>query len=233
MSSAPIFLTLQNKKQLTHDVFELEYTCQDALPILPGQFLLCDTAWDPKLRRSYSVSWADEKSVFFIIKRLSDGKGGSVAICDQEIGHEMQVWWPMGRFVLQENEHPKVFIGTGTGFAPLYFMLKYSLEKKGEMFFLFGVRELRDVFYQKELYKWSEWSWFEYQIYCSRETSSLPDKHREWRITEYLTPECVSKLNKTHETEFYICGSPAMVTEVRSMLDLYGISKEKIFFEQY
>jgi len=35
----------------------------------------------------------------------------------------MQVWGPMGRFVLQENTFPKVFIGTGTGFAPLYFML--------------------------------------------------------------------------------------------------------------
>ena len=35
----------------------------------------------------------------------------------------------MGRFILQENTFPKVFIGTGTGFAPLYFMLKYSLKK--------------------------------------------------------------------------------------------------------
>ncbi len=59
MPPAPIFLTLQNKKQLTHDVFELEYSSQDSFSILPGQFLLCDTAGDPKLRRSYSVSWAE------------------------------------------------------------------------------------------------------------------------------------------------------------------------------
>lgn len=68
----------------------------------------------------------------------------------------------MGHFILRENAFPKVFIGTGTGFAPLYFMLKHSLdkrdeikEKKGGMFFLFGVRELRDVFYTEELQKWS------------------------------------------------------------------------------
>jgi ferredoxin-NADP reductase len=35
----------------------------------------------------------------------------------------------MGRFVLQQNDNPKVFIGTGTGFAPLYFMMKSLLVK--------------------------------------------------------------------------------------------------------
>ena len=59
MPPAPIILTLQNKKQLTHDVFELEYSSQGSLSVLPGQFLLCDTAGDPRLRRSYSVSWAE------------------------------------------------------------------------------------------------------------------------------------------------------------------------------
>jgi len=68
----------------------------------------------------------------------------------------------MGHFVLRENTSPKVFIGTGTGFAPLYFMLKTQIQstnykrQDGGLFFLFGVRELRDVFYQEELQQWSE-----------------------------------------------------------------------------
>lgn len=74
MVALPIFLTLQNKKQLTHDVYELEYLNEEKFDISPGQFLLCDTSGDPKSRRSYSVSWAEGESVFFIIKRLPDGK---------------------------------------------------------------------------------------------------------------------------------------------------------------
>lgn len=58
MVPLPIFLTLHAKKKLTHDVYELEYRSEDALTIFPGQFLLCDTSGDPKLKRSYSVSWA-------------------------------------------------------------------------------------------------------------------------------------------------------------------------------
>lgn len=91
MVASPIFLTLQGRKQLTHDVYELEYR-SETLSILPGQFLLCDTSSDPKLKRSYSVSWTQGNSFFFIIKRIPDGAGGSVAICDQLIGHRMQVW---------------------------------------------------------------------------------------------------------------------------------------------
>lgn len=72
MAPPPIFLTLKNKKQLTHDVYELEYTSEENIALLPGQFLLCDTSGDPKFRRSYSVSWASEKQIFFIIKRLPE-----------------------------------------------------------------------------------------------------------------------------------------------------------------
>jgi ferredoxin-NADP reductase len=35
------------------------------------------------------------------------------------------------------------------------------------------------------------------------------------------------------DTEFYICGSPAMVAEVRAILKNSGIADEKVFFEQY
>jgi len=143
MAVPSIFTTLKNKKQLTHDVYELEYESDVDLNILPGQFLLCDTSGEPKQRRSYSVSWSEEKSIFFIVKRLPEGKGGSMAICDQEIGCRMQVWGPMGRFILQDTSYPKVFIGTGTGFAPLYFMLRSEMQKTKDksqnngLFFLF------------------------------------------------------------------------------------------------
>ncbi len=59
----------------------------------------------------------------------------------------MEVWGPLGGFVLQKTNFPKVFIGTGTGFAPLYFQMRSLLQNhtKVPLFFLFGVREIRDV----------------------------------------------------------------------------------------
>lgn len=107
---------------------------------------------------------------------------------------------------------------------------------------------MRDVFYLDQLQVWARDPVFNYEIYCSRETSPLtpllkgegngteagwPAKHQLGRVTDHLLPETIADWNSTGETEFYICGSPAMVTEVRDILALHGISKEKVFFEQY
>jgi|GEM_PF-2690184 len=112
-------------------------------------------------------------------------------------------------------------------------LLRRTGEQRGESFFLFGVRELCDVFYQEELQKWSEESSFDYDIYCSRETSLLPEKHHRGRVTDFFKLHTSHFTLQTPEAEYYICGSPAMVTEVRSILSLYGVDDKKVFFEQY
>lgn len=85
-------LVLTQKNQLTHNVWELIYASEKSLGDVAGQFLLCDCdAEDPRKKRSYSISWAGDNQYEFIIKREEHGTGGSVAICDQKVGHEMKV----------------------------------------------------------------------------------------------------------------------------------------------
>jgi len=226
------FITLAGKKQLTHDVYELIYECEEDIQIAPGQFLLCDTdTTNPKLKRSYSVSYSAWRNIHFIIKALPDGQGGSKAICQQTIGHTMQVWWPLGNFILPISITETVtFIGTGTGFAPLYFQAKSLLENHPDMkvMFIFWVREEKDLFYQEILEEWSKkYPHFSYHFCLSRWKE---DNYYIWRVTDYLknTPDII-----TTQTIYSICGSPAMVYEVREILSSRFIEKEKIFFEQY
>jgi NAD(P)H-flavin reductase len=123
----------------------------------------------------------------------------------------------MGHFILRDTPCPKVFIGTGTGFAPLYFQLRAQLSHEPTIptFFLFGVREFGDVFYQGQLEDWYQtFSAFDYEIFLSREELEF-EKYNVGRVTNYLIPESIAELNSDSNTEFYICGSPAMVTEVR------------------
>lgn len=226
------FITLANKKQLTHDVYELIYDCDEEKIIIPGQFLLCDTdATNSRLRRSYSLADYAWEQIHFIIKALPDGKGGSKAICEQTLGHSMQVWWPMGSFTLPDSHEEKiVFIGTGTGFAPLYFQAKTLLEKNPtrEIVFIFWVREEKDLFYEEVFQEWSEkYPHFTYQLCLSQWTQ---DRYHRWRVTEYL--KNTSQLIQPH-CLYSICGNPAMVSEVREILSSGGILKECIFFEQY
>lgn len=135
---------------------------------------------------------------------------------------------PMGHFILRETQAPKCFIGTGTGFAPLYFQLRKlaDISPNVSTRFVFGVREEKDLFYDEEI------SWLRKAMknllvdyYLSRQVSP---KAKNGYVTAFLTPE-----NIANYEEFYICGSPAMVKEARTKLTELGVAKEKIFFEQF
>lgn len=231
------FIHLVQKIHLTYDVCELIYTTQEPIDILPGQFLFCETdVQTPHLRRAYSVSYADEKHIHFIIKKIPGGKGGSKAICDQEIGHSMQVWWPAGSFVLpslKKSEH-SVFIGTGTGFAPLYFQAKTLLEKNPlqKISFIFGVREEKDIFYNEIVQEWAQkYPNFAFHFCLSQPENTLSLEYFHGRVTDYIQSH--PTLYILQEAIYSICGSPAMVKEIREILQQTGIDEKKIFFEQY
>lgn len=134
----------------------------------------------------------------------------------------------MGHFTLRETNVSKCFIGTGTGFAPLYYQLLQSakLGYRQKMAFVFGVRTLEDVFYEDELRALSPaFSELVLRKYLSQ--SDAPGFEKGY-VTDFLIPK-----NVTEYAEFYVCGSPAMVKDVRTKLAELGVSKENVFFEQY
>ncbi len=251
--------TLIAKKSLTHDVFELIYTCPDLEkePPKPGQYVMFQLA--PGLNRAYSIasvnitspdSETEESapSTFtLIIKRIVDGRGSPI-ICDAPVWSILNGMIPLGHFVLRNTQANKCFIGTGTGFAPLYCQIlecqklaELSLEQGGwgwvlpRVAFHFWVRSERDTFYTNELLNLVEtMTGFEYIQYLSRPESqpaNLPIS-KPATLQGYVT-DWITEANIRDYSEFYICGSPAMVESARNKLTSLGVSKEVIYWEQY
>ncbi len=218
--------TLIRKKELTHDVFELEYSCSDLMTELPlaGQYVMFQLT--PWLNRSYSFASYTQTTFTLIIKKIPLGKG-SPMICDASLWDVFSGILPLGHFVLKSHEASRCFIGTGTGFAPLYAMI-LELDKAGipwKNTFLYGVREERDGFYTEEMIKLEATFGLDFELFFSRDEKSYA---RKWYVTDWITPENIWKFE-----EFYICGSPEMVKSARERLESLGIKKESIFFEQY
>jgi NAD(P)H-flavin reductase len=105
--------TLIAKRSLTHDVYELVYSCPDIAKESPkpGQYVMFQLA--PGLNRSYSLASFTPDSFTLVIKRVVEGKGSSI-ICDAPIGQVFSGMLPLGHFVLRDTIVPKCFIGTGT-----------------------------------------------------------------------------------------------------------------------
>lgn len=219
---------LISKKMLTHDVFELTFKANESEESEAGQFVtftLFSEEWK-KIKRAYSIAYQENETLTFIIKRLENGKWWSKAICDLEEWTEIDGMFPLWIFTLKKEKQSKLFIGTGTWFAPLYFQIKKALEAwiKEKMHFIFGVRHKEDVFYKNELDSIIEKnSNFSYEIYLSRDESEW---FKKWYVTDFLTEENTEDYN-----EFYICGSPAMVTDSQNKLNSLG--KINVFSEEY
>ncbi len=196
------------------------------ISIEPGQYTLFLLPVS-KLRRAYSIGYSDGRIFTYIIKQVENGVG-STEICSLKIGDTITGMIPLGHFMLKKNNTPKLFIGTGTGFAPLHFQIRSMMDSNIEtpLLFIFGIRTKSDIFYTEKLNQMKEqYPMFDYRIYLSQEDvkDTLLGRVTDFLITENITPY----------GEFYICGSPAMVKDTREKLERCGIEKEKVFFEQF
>lgn len=219
--------TLIQKKYLTSEVFELVYESKNDFEIIPGQFI---TFLLPKtgFARAYSVLYKEEKKIFFIIKRLENGRWWSKEICDYNIGIILHWLGPAGHFIDSKKEVNKLYLATGTGIVPLYFLVKDLLSKwyKKNLKIIFGNRTFGDIYYLNELLELkNKFSNFDFEIFLSREQKVWFQK---WYISSFLTQK-----NKNNFQEFYICGNPNMVDEVENILKNSWVLQENIFKEKY
>jgi ferredoxin-NADP reductase len=234
--------TLLDKVVLTHDVYELTYGCENLStePPKPGQYVMFQLA--PGLNRAYSLAASSIKDNTFtlIIKRVAEGKW-SPLICNAEIGSVFQGMIPLGHFVLRDTPQSKCFIGTGTGFAPLYYMIKNVSENAltRSMKFIFWVRSEEDIFYSDVLDEiHTSLEDFQYIQYLSRPKNLANQnelKTENWKLKTHIgyVTDWITRENIALYEEFYICGSPAMVKDARGKLEELWVSKEQIFWEQF
>ncbi len=218
---------LQEKKQLTHDVYELKYVSDTDMSHVPWQFVTFILP-DGIGGRSYSVLSADKNEFVLIIKRVADGKKGSITLCDAEVGTSYKWVGPVGKFVLSEEKNAKLFAGTGTGVVPLYNQILTSLESGNtkDICLLFWVRKETDLFYQEQFNSLSEkYNNFEVKYALSRE--SIEGYHHGY-ITDFVDTDLSQRFD-----EAYLCWAPVVVDSMEEVLKKYDFDQEKIYTEKY
>lgn len=188
---------LVQKEMLTAHVVKLVFVTSSDIAAVAWQFInLVFPDPDGEFRRSYSVVYQKWNTIILIIKLTEYGRG-SRKLRNLEVGDTLGILGPFGSFTLKDTSAKKVFLATGTGLSPIIHMME-SLPSEVSKVLYFGVEKSSDIFYQKEL---SLIENLEVHIFLSREEN--PQYHFG-RID-------VSNLGLPMNTEFYICGNPAMI----------------------
>lgn len=208
-----------NHTLLTHDVMELVIDVRQELDITPGQWALLtlqDTQWT--FNRAYSIVDYDVdqwSTMIVLVVKLINGRWTSL-LQNVHIGDTIKLKGVYGKFMLQQTDTPKFFIGTWTGIAPLLNIAKHTSAKEKHLFF--SVPLGKDVFYEDRMKSIHD---LVYEIHTTRE--NVP-----WYASGRLDLE---KLSIPKNAEIYVCGGPKIVEEIVEKLKALG--QMNIFVEKF
>ncbi len=159
--------------------------------------------------RTYSIAFeTQEDELRFLIRRIPAGRVSDYlsrlrpgdAVCVSEPFVWFRPW--------QTGKEPFVFIATGTGMAPVLSCLR-SFPHRSPLRCLWGVRKLADAVYAETLAEVCTLS-----LAVSREDAA---PHLCCRVTGLL-----NDLPEADWLHYFLCGSEAMITETKGILERQG-----------
>jgi ferredoxin-NADP reductase len=227
---------LVETRPLAADVlhFQLETPGAERFEFRPGQHVCLSVAFqDGAEDRYYSIaSPPREDNRFELCVAITDDACGR-ALAALEPGAELRCWGPSGRFALRDPLRNSLFIGTGTGVAPLRSMILSVLEGSDRgarnLALLLGARSPERLLYREELERLAaDLDHFEFWPTLTRANGDWAG--RRGRVLMHLA-DALS--DRHHETDVYLCGQPEMVAEVREQLLAAGLDEAALFYEEY
>jgi NAD(P)H-flavin reductase len=199
-----------------------------------GQYILLEIPTSAR-KRQYSITSAPrlDHAIQLLVEIVENGQA-SEYLEQIPIGEQVSFWAPAGEFVIKEevqnSQDPLVFVGTGSGLAPLRSLILDQLrtkEAKRPIKLHWGMRQASDLFwldYFEELRK--NYSNFSYDI-----TLSQPPEG--WTLCKGRVTNCLSVHELLPNAHYYICGNPGMIEDSMKVLKERGITDDHMHHEKF
>lgn len=223
-----------SKVNLVGDAWLVKFSFEEKIELIPGQYISLRVSPEG-MRRSYSVAKVcDENSIELLVDVFPMGVG-SRYILGLDIGDTVEILGFLGNFVVDHRLLSGIkrvlFIGTGSGIAPLKPMAENLLENEafaGEVRLIWGMRSEAELYWQKEFENLVSTSKnFNFDLVLSRPSES-------WTGNKGRVGALVGTLvDNWEKTLVYLCGSPEMIGEMVTMLEKKGVPENQIFYEKY
>ena len=205
------------------------------MPHLPGQFVSClvPVPGAAPLSRAYSLASSPEDALLELALDLVPGGPGSRHLFGLAPGDTVNVRGPFGSFVLDEPPAGElVFVGDGSGIAPIRPMVRRALERGGTqpIRVLQGAASELDLLYGDELAAWAaahaRLAW-EAVLHAPASEGAGPSRLEALVVERFVVD------NADRERHFWICGVGEQVRRMREALRGAGYERRTIHCEQW
>jgi len=256
------FANVLSNEIIAEDTHHVTFSADKDLKFEAGQFFNLklknpdETSKMPFIFRGYSIASSPSKLPTFdlcvkVVKFKDRDTGeastgvGSGFLGKLTEGVSVEFIGPFGHFSKKSRVKKTVMLATGTGIAPMRAICEElsELQFPTKTLLLYGVSNSEFVCYNSFFQKLADMHEnFEYKLFISRETEAQISAlkklniYNNTKIFSGRITDGVSELPIVNckNTDFLICGNPAMVKQVRSILkDEKNVEKSDIVTEQY
>ncbi|KAA6185271.1 CDP-6-deoxy-delta-3,4-glucoseen reductase [Thiohalocapsa marina] len=221
------------KTRLNHDVVRLGLKLPEGqrLQFLAGQYL--EFILSDGRKRAFSMANAphDDALVELHVRRVPGGEFTDFLFDELPEKAILRIQGPLGTFVLREHsERPMIFIGGGTGFAPIKGMLEHAFHAgiQRPMTLYWGARARRDLYLPDLPQRWAA----EHANFSYVPVLSEPDA--DWDGRRGLVHEAVLEDHPDiADYDVYLSGPPVMVEAGRSAFEGRGLGMDHMFSDAF
>ncbi len=231
-------LCCTGKRLIAPNVYELRFIKPEHFTFKAGQFVLFDV---PLIEtpadiqpRAYSIASAPaDPELLFAIQLKPGGRASAWVEHVVSEGSVISAKGPFGFFTIDpESKHQLVLLATGAGVVPFRSHIRWLLlEEKSSMpiRLVFGGRHEENLFWMNEFRELARvHPHFHFH-------PSLTQPSAEWKGEEgRVQAVCERLIADFSNVNLYVCGSPAMVADVKkTALDVWHMEKKNVHTEGY
>lgn len=218
---------------LAHDVVRLKLKLPQSqrLQFLAGQYL--DFLLSDGRRRAFSIANAphDDEFIELHIRHVDGGAFTDWVFSQMQERSILRIQAPLGSFVLdEESPRPMIFMGGGTGFAPLKGQIEHAFHVGMDrpMTLYWGVRSRRDLYLPDLPARWAT----EHANFTFVPVLSEPDS--DW----------VGRVGWVHDAvredhpdlggfDLYMAGPPPMIEAARTSFAAAGLPEAQMHYDAF
>ena len=226
IAAQQIVTTIRAVRELAPDtrLLHLQTPRSHRLRFLAGQSVTLGrigtaaTAGDD-VRATYPIASCpcDDRNLhFFIAREPENALSRQVFDATLKAGDAVNLWGPVGEFVLADSVHPLVFAACDTGFAPIKSLIEHALSlDSAPSLSLFWLATRKDGHFQaNQCRAWSEaLDPFEYALFTDSDAAAGARQVAAAMRADLFDIAC----------DFYLAGPEAFVTELASALRSAGV----------
>jgi NAD(P)H-flavin reductase len=219
-------------EKLNAEIALVRLISESPLNYKPGQYI--NLFREDSLARCYSLASVpdDDYHLHLHVRRLPQGRMSSWIHDELKVGDALDISGAMGDcfYVPGNEDQPLLLIGTGSGLAPLYGIVRDALRARhvGQVALYHGSRSAADLYLMEELRELAlRHPNFRYTPCVSGE--EVPSGHAAGRALSVALSDTPSLKG----WRVYVCGHPDMVATTKKKTFLAGASMKDIYSDSF